>query len=720
MIKDKILNDLKSCMTNQKLSFSDKFVVEIPNNPLHGDYSTNIAMVSAKLNKIPPIELAKKITEQLSKKTDYSNIEIAGPGFINFKVSDQVLREELKNIYAAGYNYGKSNFGEGRKVLLEFVSANPTGPLNIVSARAAAYGDTLYRIMNHVGYEAKREFYVNDAGNQVDILAESIELRYRELLGENIGDFPVEAYHGEYISEMAMTLRTFEGTKLIHMAEKDRLDKIKMFAIEEINRIQMESLDKFDVEFDNWFSEKVLREEGIVEEVLSYLAEADCTFEKDEAVWFCSSKFGDEKDRVLMRSDGTITYIVPDIAYHLTKYQRGYDIMLDVLGPDHHGYVPRLRAAIRALKYDESKLEIVFLQQVNLFEQGEKVKMSKRAGKIITMDELIEDVGKDAARYFFIDRKPSAHLNFDLELAKSTSSDNPVYYCQYAHARICSIFKKAEENKIILKENSVNLLDKLKTEEEMAIIKKLIHFPDILNDSADTREPHRLASYIHELAGMFHKYYTKYPIVSKKASELTQARLYLLKSVQNIIRLGLYLMGIHAPIEMTKAEKKEKKGKTIVVAYRASLTSDAEEMTKIKKSEKARPASLSNFDYSEDFSEDDNDESGEKASKKKSKKAGKEVPVNSGIEENSQKTEKLPKGKSTEKNTKQDTAKTADSVSKKEETSVNKQKSNVKKETTKKGSQTKAAQTKKNTKASRPAKTIDAPRRLKRKKDVNK
>jgi arginyl-tRNA synthetase len=314
--------------------------------------------------------------------------------------------------------------------------------------------------------------------------------------------------------------------------------------------MQVKSLEKFDVFFDSWVSEKTLRQQGVVEEVLSYLAEADCTYEKEDAIWFCSSKFGDDKDRVLMKADGSITYFVPDLAYHLTKYQRSFDVMIDVLGPDHHGYVPRLKAAIKALKYPEEKLEIIFLQQVNLFESGEKVKMSKRLGKIVTMDDLIDYVGKDAARYFFIDRRPNSHLNFDIELAKKQTSENPVYYCQYAHARICSILKKAKKDKIALKELDAEMLKKLSKAEELTIIKKLLEFPSLLVSIANTREPHRLAGYAYELAGMFHRYYAKYVIVNKKSLVLSMARMYLIMSVKNVLGICFRLMGISAPEKM--------------------------------------------------------------------------------------------------------------------------------------------------------------------------
>ena len=497
-----------------------------------------------------PLDLANIITQEFSKKKEYKTVEVAGPGFINFRFANNFYHKKLIEIVQKGRRYGSSKYGAQKKVLIEFVSANPTGPLNIVNARAAAYGDTLSRIMNFLGFEAFSEYYINDAGNQVDILAESIEIRYRELHGEIFEEFPPEAYHGDYIIDLAIKLNSIDAAKLLHYSEVDRLERMKNFALEEIHQMQVESLEKYDVHFDNWMSEKELRKQGSIEEVLSYLTEAHCTYEKDEAIWFSSTEYGDVKDRVLMKADGNTTYFVPDIAYHLTKFQRGFDIIIDVLGPDHHGYVPRLKAAIQALKYDQDKLEIVYLQHINLFDQGEHVKMSKRAGKIVTMDDLIEEVGKDAARYFFIDRKPSAHLNFDMELAKKKTNENPVFYCQYAHARINSILKKALKENISIKEFNVKNLRRLNKPDELNLIKKMIDFSSVLTSVADSREPHRLASFVHELAGMFHRYYSKYTIVNKDHFELSQSRLYLITAIKNIITISLNLMGISAPRKM--------------------------------------------------------------------------------------------------------------------------------------------------------------------------
>ncbi len=550
MIKENILSDLKSIFKKLNLQLSDKISIDIPKVAEHGDYSTNAAMKSAHLNKMKPVELANLLKDEFSKLDSYKKVEVAGPGFLNFFISNNFYYEILRKAQTNTRRFLSSHHGQNKKVIIEFISANPTGPLNVVSARAAAFGDTLYRILNFVGYKAFREYYMNDAGNQVDILAESIDLRYRELQGEDIDEFPPEAYHGEYIIELAKLLMSLEGNKIYHMSEKDRLEKMKNFALDEIHRMQMESLKRFGVEFDNWMSEKKLREEGMVEEVLSYLTEANCTYEKDEAIWFQSTLFGDEKDRVLLRQDGTVTYFAPDIAYHLTKYNRKFDYIIDVLGPDHHGYVPRLIAALKALKYDTSKLEIIYLQHINLVQNGEIIKMSKRAGKIVTMDDLIDEVGKDAARFFFINRKPNAHLNFDLELAKKQSSDNPVYYIQYAHARIYSILKKARSQKLFLSDFDPINLKKLNKRDEIDIIKKIMILPELLINIAETREPHRLATYVHQLAGMFHKYYAKYKILGLKDKNLTLARLYLISTVKNVIALVLDLMGISAPKQM--------------------------------------------------------------------------------------------------------------------------------------------------------------------------
>jgi arginyl-tRNA synthetase len=554
-IRDMIRKEILKAVKSLKLKFNDKFVVELPKNTEHGDYASNIALISAKMNDIKPMEMAEALANCFKKNKLINKVSIAKPGFINFIINRNIYLTILEDIYDSPADYGRSNIGQDKKVLLEFVSANPTGPLNIVSARAAAYGDSLHRILLYTGFQPTREFYINDAGNQVEILAESIELRFRELLGERIGEMPLEAYHGEYVIELASLLNTQEGSRILHLSELDRIQKIKKFALHEIHETQKASLEKFDVFFDSWISEKAIRTQGIIEEVLSYLYEADCTYEKDEAIWFYSSRFGDEKDRVLLKTDGQPTYIVPDIAYHLTKYQRQFDTMIDVLGPDHHGYIPRLIAALRALKYDEKKLEFVFLQQVNLLVEGEKIVMSKRTGKIITMDELIDEVGKDAARFFFVDRKPNTHLNFDMSLAVKQSADNPVYYCQYAHARICSILEKAKKLDYKIEKFDVSKLNRLLRTDELNIMKHLDMFPAVLMAAAEAREPHRVCEYVKELCAMFHKYYHDCAIINKMAKDATLARLYFITCIKLVIVKCFDLIGVSAPTRMSKKDE---------------------------------------------------------------------------------------------------------------------------------------------------------------------
>ncbi len=588
MIKELILEDLSKIVEALKLEDNNRYSVEEPKSNEHGDFSTNIAMVLAKLNKTSPRELASKIAEKLEKNKHFSKVDIAGPGFINITISQALYQDILLEIFIAGDDFGTSEHGDGKMVLLEFVSANPTGPLNIVNARAASYGDALCKIMRKVGFKAEREFYINDAGNQVDILAESVELRLRELRGEDIGEFPFEAYHGDYVIELAKEINSLEGNRILLMPEKDRLEKLKEFSLQYIHNLQKSSLAKFDVEFDNWVSEKNLRKQGMVEEVLSYLAEAHCTYEKDDAIWFKSSEYGDDKDRVLLKADGTPTYIVPDIAYHLTKYQRGFEVMIDVLGPDHHGYIPRISAAIEALKYDHSKLQFIILQQVNLFEQGEKVKMSKRLGKLVTMDDLYRAVGKDVSRFFFLQRSTNSHLNFDLELATKESNENPVYYCQYAHARIHSILKNAKKLGWKPRKSDLKSLKLLIEPEEMELIKKMTRFPELLISIAESRETHRLPTYVMELAGLFHKYYGKHKVVDEKNEALTRARLHLIKIVAKVLKLALDLMGVSAPEEMKQKGKAGAKStttrkKTTTKASSTKKTGTAKKSTTTKK-----------------------------------------------------------------------------------------------------------------------------------------
>ncbi len=657
MIKDIIKGIIVNTLEKLNLENNNKFNIEVPNNPGHGDYATNVAMVLSKLNKKKPLALAEMIKKQLEKDKHFSKVEIAGPGFINITNDNSLYQDLVYDILKKKEEYGTSDHGHGKRVLLEFVSANPTGPLNIVSARAASYGDTLYRIFTKVGFDAKREFYINDAGNQVDILAESLELRLREVRGENIGEFPLEAYHGDYLIKMAQELNAAEGSRLLMLPERDRIENLKEYALGIIHDMQVESLTKLGVEFDSWVSEKKLREQGVVEEVLSFLAEAECTYEKDDAIWFSSTKFGDDKDRVLMKADGTITYFVPDLAYHLTKYQRGFDYIIDVLGPDHHGYVPRLMAAIEALKYDKNKLEIVFLQQINLFDEGERIKMSKRLGKIITMDDLINEVGKDVARFFFIDRRTNAHLNFDMDLATKESEENPVYYIQYAHARINSILKRArKEFNIRIGKPSRTALSYLTNEDDITMMKKMIDYPQLLVDVAETREPHRLANYVFELASLVHKYYGKHKVIDMEDLETTKGRLFLITAAKNVIALALDLLGVSAPEKMKSKSSASKKTKKEVGESKASGKKKTDK--KASTSEKSATKKEKKTKVSKD-----SDPADKKTSKKTSTKKA------SAKDAKSEKTKKTDvKAKKTSKKTSDASKKTTKTTTKKPST----------------------------------------------------
>lgn len=648
MIKNIIRNIIVSALDKLKLENNNKFNVEVSNNPEHGDYASNVAMVLAKLNKKKPNELALIIKKQLEKDKKISKVDIAGPGFINITINIKLYQELIYEMLRSKDDYGASEHGKGKSVLLEFVSANPTGPLNIVSARAASYGDTLYNILTKVGYEVKREFYVNDAGNQVEILGESLELRLREIRGENIGEFPIEAYHGEYLIEMASELNIVEGSRLLMLPERDRIESLTEYALGIIHDMQVASLERIGVEFENWVSEKKLREQGIVEEVLSFLAEAECTYEKDDAIWFSSTKFGDDKDRVLMKADGMITYFVPDLAYHLTKYQRGFDHIIDVLGPDHHGYVPRLRAAIEALKYDNDKLEIIFLQQINLYEDGEKVTMSKRLGKTITMDDLVDEVGKDVVRFFFIDRKTNAHLNFDMDLAKRESEENPVYYIQYAHARINSILKRARrEHKIRIGKPSRVAITHLKEDDEITLMKKMIAYPQLLIDIAEAREPHRLANYVYELAGMVHKYYGKHKVIDLDDLDTTKGRLFLMTAAKGLIANALSLMGVSAPDKMkskapaAQKDKKATKAKQSKGSSKTSVSKSIKDSKSIDEPKSVKPKTKA--------SKSEESKSSKKVAPKSKPKAEKTTPKTKAKAEVTTTKEKSTKAKAVAK-----------------------------------------------------------------------
>ena len=518
--------------------------IEATRQESHGDLATNAALRLASIAKKSPRQVAEELVQNMNYERGLiEKAEIAGPGFINFFLGWSYYRDAVKDIIEEEKSFGTSGFGEGKRIQIEFVSANPTGPLNVVSARAAAIGDIMANLYNAVGFKADREFYLNDAGRQVRLLGASVSSRYMELFGKE-EPFPEDGYHGLYIIDLAEEIKNEHGDKFISLSGEKRIEELKNIALKKMIQAQKEMMARYRVKFQNWFHESVLREKNAHLEVLKELEQKGFTYEQDGAVWFYSTKFGDEKDRVLITSEGEPTYFLVDIAYHKTKYQRGYEKLYDIWGPDHHGYIPRMKAALQALGYSKDSFHVEIVQQVNLLRNGEQVKMSKRAGQIIEMKELIEEVGVDAARYFFVNRKCSSHLDFDIELAKKQSDENPVYYVQYAHARICNILKYAGEQGLKITENAD--LSLIKEPEEKALIKKLLQFPDVIQGAAFSWEPHRLPNYLQEVAAVFHHFYHKHRVVTEDI-ELSKARLTLAQATKIVLANAFSILGISAP-----------------------------------------------------------------------------------------------------------------------------------------------------------------------------
>jgi len=548
IIKEKIWQSLKALKL--KAPPKSKINVEYPKHKNHGDYASNIALNLAKKIGLTPMTLAKKLATHLSADPLFSEVTDAKPGFINFHIANKVLYLKLQDINKLGLKFG-TNYerGAGKRVLIEFVSANPTGPLNVVNARAAAFGDSLANILIAQGYYVEREYYINDAGHQIELLVESIENELNRLDAIKVEELE-EGYKGEYINEIAAHILETEGTIIHQLSKRDKAQKISDLALEILIYDQKQTLSSFKVYFDNWISENELRQKGSVEDVLAFLSETGKIYDKDGAVWMCSSEFGDSKDRVIMRSDGTVTYIIPDLAYHITKYKRGFDRIIDILGPDHHGHIPKLKAGIEILGYKPSLMHFILLQQVNILMNDEKVKMSKREGRLITLKQLIDEVGTDAARFFFLMRKSNTPLDFDIELAKKRTADNPVYYVQYAHARIASIEKNARSERLRVRDFKPEYLQRLGHDEEFDIIRTLMKYPELIAHISSTYDVNLLTSYLIDLAGEFHRYYQKYKIVNKRYKRLSLARLFLCKAVQTVIKNGLALLGISAPNKM--------------------------------------------------------------------------------------------------------------------------------------------------------------------------
>lgn len=532
-----------------------EFNVQKPDQKEYGDFSVSLPLMLTKQAKMPPRRIAESIVQFIDKKDLIDKVEIAGPGFINFFLKPNWLGDVLRSIQEMGKDYGKTNIGAGEKVQVEFVSANPVGPLNVVSARAASVGDSIVNLLNAIGYDAKREFYVNDAGGQVFTFARSINARYLQLLGEDV-PFPEDGYHGEYIKDLAREIIDEYGNKFLNISEEERLEAFRNIGLKKILDGQKQDLRDFGVEFDLWASEKAVRDSGKMDEVLRIFRQNNFSYVKDGAVWFKSTFFGDDRDRVIVKSNGEVTYIVPDLAYHLDKSERGFKKVIDLWGPDHHGYIPRMKAGMQALGLPYDWLEVLIVQQVNLLRGGEAVRMSKRAGQFVTLkqliDELSEQVGRqfavDVARFFFLMRSTNAHLDFDMDLAVQQAESNPVFYVQYAHARICSIFKQKEEKGIKTIKNAD--LSLLKEPEEIDLIKKLADFPDTVYDSAINMTPHIITRYVQELAGVFHTFYNKCKVLDNDNIELSNARLVLVDCVRTVLKNGLALLGISAPQAM--------------------------------------------------------------------------------------------------------------------------------------------------------------------------
>lgn len=525
-----------------------QFNIEKPANKDNGDYSTNVAMAGARAFKKAPKMIAEAIEKYLELVgTVFEKVEIAGPGFMNFFLSQKFYSDVLKDVFACGENYGKSDYGKGKKILVEFVSANPTGPMHIGNARGGAIGDCLASVLDWAGYSVNREFYVNDAGNQIEKFATSLEVRYLQHFDSSV-ELPEDAYHGQDIVDHAENFIAEYGDKYVNAQSSERRKALVDYALPKNIAGLEKDLGRYRITYDKWFRESTLHNDGSVKKVIDTLKEKGVTYEQDGALWFKASEYGNDKDIVLVRANGLPTYIVPDIAYHYNKLvTRGYDKAIDVLGADHHGYVPRMKAALTALGLDASRLDCVIMQMVRLVRDGETIKLSKRSGKAITLNTLIDEVPLDAARFFFNLREPNSHFDFDLELAAKQSSENPVYYVQYAHARICSIIKKAQEQGVQLRTPNDDELALLNSKEEKDLIRHLSALTDEIVASAKAYDPAKITHYVIELATLFHKFYNAQRVMLDDNEPLMQARLYLCSAVKNTIYNILTMLKITTP-----------------------------------------------------------------------------------------------------------------------------------------------------------------------------
>ena len=524
--------------------------VEVPREPEHGDWATPVALTLAKTAKKPPRQIAEILREALEVEPDVAlPPEIAGAGFLNFRLAPAWLASNLRRILEAPERYGTSSAGRGEKILIEYVSANPTGPLNVVNARAASIGDALIRILNAAGYEARGEFYANDWGLQAELFGASIESRFAERVGLPAPPIPDEGYAGSYVIDVAASVPESEGRVWLGLPERDRRLRFAGWGIDRMLERQKKDLDRFGARMDRWFRESELHRGGLVEKARERLSERGLTETRDGAVWFRSTAFGDQEDRVIVRGNGEPTYFLADAAYHNDKFSRGFDRLIDLLGPDHHGHVQRMQGVIEAMGYRRERFEVILIQWVRLLRGGEPVKMSKRAGEFITLEDLVEEVGVDAARFFFLMRRAESPLDFDLELAVKRSEDNPVYYVQYAHARIAHVLEYARAQGIPEPDPGAARADLLHEGETLTLLRGLAAFPSLVAAAARHREPHRIPMFLKELAAKFHSFYHQHRVVGPDAA-VTAARLLLTRATGVVFRQGLGLLGVSAPESM--------------------------------------------------------------------------------------------------------------------------------------------------------------------------
>ena len=547
---DKILVSVIKEIVNDKYSLTPDegiIMIEIPKDKNNGDYSTNVAMRLTKLLGKKPVDIANELKEELLNRCNQiESIDIAGPGFINFWVKKTALAQSINNVIDLGDDYGSSNIGNGTKVLEEYVSANPTGPLHCGHARGAVWGDSCVKLLNKAGYKATREYYINDAGAQMMNLGKSVLARYRELFNLDFV-LPEDGYHGPDVIEIAREIKEQDGDKWLSLPENEAIEKFKELGYaKELARIK-EDLKYYGCEFDSWISEKWILDQGMVDDAIKKMQEKDLLYEQDGAIWFRASKYGDDKDRVLKKSDGYYTYMTSDIANHIYKYQRGYDILVNIWGADHHGYIPRMKAAMEGLGYSRDNLQVDICQMVRMVENGVEVKMSKRTGNAITLRELIDDIGVDCTRFSFLSKALDTHMEFDLNFARNKGIDNPVYYAQYAYARICSVLKEQVVNKL-------DSYDLLTNEKETELLKTITSFPEVVADAATTRMPNKICNYVIKLAQNFHSFYGKCKIIDKDNMELTKQRLALTKATQITLKNAFDLLGVSAPEHMEKSE----------------------------------------------------------------------------------------------------------------------------------------------------------------------